>query len=73
MVKGSSLRLLLCGSGRVRDAVGRCDARTVTLRLGPVGLRLVAFIIVVLVNIYVTSSWLVMLRTRSLFRWRGSL
>lgn len=73
MIKGPSLRLLLCGSGRVRDTVGRCDARTVALGLGPVGLWLIAFIIVILVNIHVTSSWLVMLRTRSLLRWRGSL
>lgn len=67
------LGLLLSGRGRVRRSVGGCRAGAVSLRFGPVCLWLFALIVIVLVNIYVASGWLMMFGTRRLLGWRRGL
>lgn len=68
------LRLLLRSRGGRRwHGVGRCSARTVALRLCAVRLWLITLVVVVLVNIDVTSGWLVMFGTRRLLRGRWCL
>jgi hypothetical protein len=45
------------------NAVGGRIARATALRLGRVGLRIIAFVIIVLIHIHVSSSRFVMLRS----------
>jgi hypothetical protein len=56
------LRLLFNRSSRVRDAVCSSIAGTPALRLGRSRLCFLAFVIIVFVNVHMTSSWLVVFR-----------
>jgi hypothetical protein len=56
------LRFLLNWSSSVGDAIGRHIARATPIRFGCSWLRIIAFIVVVLVDVHVTRSGLVMLR-----------
>jgi hypothetical protein len=67
------LRLLLNRGGRMRHSISGCRTGAVSLRLGPIRLWLVALVVIVLINIYVTSGWLMVFGTRRLLRWRGCL
>lgn len=51
----------------MRNAICSGGTRAAALRLCPVSLRFITLIIVVFVDIYVASSWLMVLRTGGFF------